>query len=48
MRGYAAMKYNNRDDIKMILSNLKTPTLEKPEALDSMAENTEKISTEKT
>ena len=34
MRGYVARKYDNRDDIKMILNELKMPTFENPEALD--------------
>ena len=39
---YIARKYDNRDDIKMILSDLQLPTLEKPKALDSTAENLDK------
>ena len=35
--GYVARKYDNGDDIKMILNRLKIPTLEKAEALGSMA-----------
>ena len=42
MRGYVARKYDNRDDIKMILNKLKIPTLENPEALDSMADGVDK------
>ena len=42
MSGYVARKYDNGDDIKMILSALKIPTLEKPEALDLMADNVDK------
>ena len=42
MSGYVARKYDNGDDIKMILNQLKIPTLDKPEAFDSMAEDTEK------
>ena len=39
MSGYVANKYDNRDDIKMILINLQTPTLDNPEALDSTADD---------
>ena len=39
MSGYSARKYDNGDDIKMRLNELKTPTLEKPEALDSMVDD---------
>ena len=46
--GYVARKYNNGDNIKMKLSDLQMPTLEKPEALDSMAEKWTKISTDNT
>ena len=42
MSGYAARKYDNGDNIKMILNKLKMPTLEKPEALDSIADNMDK------
>ena len=42
MSGYVARKYDNGDDIKMILSNLKMLTLENPEALDSMIDDVEK------
>ena len=42
MSGYIASKYDNGDDIKMILNELKMPTLEKPEALDSMADGVDK------
>ena len=42
MSGYVARKYNNRDDIKMIFNELKMPTLDKPEALDSMTDNVDK------
>ena len=38
MGGYVTSKYDNGDDIKMILNELKMPTLENPEALDSMAD----------
>ena len=34
MSRYVTRKYDNRDDIKMILNELKIPTSEKPEALD--------------
>ena len=40
--GYVARKYDNGDDIKMILNELKMPTSEKPVALDSMAEGVDK------
>ena len=39
MSGYVARKYDNGDDIKTILSNLQMTTLEKPEALDSTADD---------
>ena len=39
MSGYVARKYDNVDDIEMILNELKMPTLEKPEALDSMIDD---------
>ena len=39
--GYVAWKYDNRDDIKMILNELKMPTLEKHEDLDSMEDDVE-------
>ena len=42
MRGYVAKKYDNGDGIKMILNNLKMPTSENPEALDSMAYDVDK------
>ena len=42
MSGYVARKYDNGDDIKMILSNLQMPTLEKSEALDSTADDVDK------
>ena len=38
MSGYVTSKYENGDDIKIIRKKLKMPTLEKPEALDSMAD----------
>ena len=41
MIGYVARKYDNIDDIKMILNELKMPTLDKPRALDSMTDNVE-------
>ena len=39
MIGYAAKKYDNVGYIKMILNDLKIPTLDNPEALDSMADD---------
>ena len=42
MSGYVARKYDNGDDIKMILNELKMPKLENPEALDSMADSFDK------
>ena len=42
MSGYVARKYDNGDDIKMILSDLQMPTLEKPEFLDSTVDDVEK------
>ena len=42
MSGYVARKYDNRDNIKMILNDLKMPTLEEPEALDSIADGVDK------
>ena len=39
---YVARKYDNGDDIIIILNKLKIPTLEKLEALDSMADNVDK------
>ena len=42
MSGYVARKYDNGGDIKMILNELKIPTLEKTEALDSMSDNVDK------
>ena len=42
MIGYVARKYNNGYDIKMILNELKMTTLEKPKALDSMADCVDK------
>ena len=40
--GYVASKYNDRDNIKMTINELKMPTLEKTEALDSMADGLDK------
>ena len=40
--GYVARKYDNGDDIKMILNELNMPTYENPEALDSMADGVDK------
>ena len=45
MNGYVARKYDNKDNIKMIPSSLKVPILEKPEALDSMTDDVDKVST---
>ena len=42
MSGYVARKYDNGDDIKMILNELKMPTLEKPEAFESMGDDVDK------
>ena len=42
MSGYVAREYDNGDDIKRILNELKMPTLEKPEALDSISDNFDK------
>ena len=42
MSRYVARKYDNGDDIKMILNKLKMPKLEKPETLDSMPDNVDK------
>ena len=39
---YVVRKYDNGDDIKMILSDLQMPTLEKPEALGSTADDVDK------
>ena len=39
MSGYVARKYAKRDGIKMIVSDLQIPTLEKPEDLDSTADD---------
>ena len=40
--GYVAIKYDNGDNIKMILNELEIPALEKPNALESMADDVEK------
>ena len=42
MSGYVARKYDNGDDIKIVLNELKMPTLEKPEAFDSMTNGVDK------
>ena len=42
MSGYVARKYNNGDNIRMILSSLQMPMLEKPENLDSTADDVDK------
>ena len=42
MSGYVARKYDNGDNIKMILSDLQMPTLENPKALDSTAYDMDK------
>ena len=42
MSGYIARKYDNGDDIKMILNELKMPTLENFKYLDSMADGVDK------
>ena len=42
MSGYVTRKYDNGDDIKMILNELKKSTLEKLEALDSMTDDMDK------
>ena len=42
MSGYTARKYDDEDDVKMILNELKMPTLEKPKALDSTEDNVDK------
>ena len=38
MSGYVARKYDDGDDIQMILNELNMPTLYKPDALDSMSD----------
>ena len=42
MRGYVANKYDNGDNIKMILDDLKMPTLVNPKALYSMSDDVDK------
>ena len=42
MSGYVARKYDNGDDIKMILNELKMPTLDKPKAFDLMVDDIDK------
>ena len=42
MSGYVARKYDNNDEIKIILNKLKITTLEKPKSLDSGAEEVDK------
>ena len=42
MSGYVARKYDNGDDIKMILNELNLPTLENPKALDSLTDGVDK------
>ena len=42
MSRYVARKYENGDNIKMILKELKIPTLEKPVDLNSMADDVDK------
>ena len=42
MSGYVARKYDNVDDIEIILNELKIPTLENTKALDSMSEDVDK------
>ena len=42
MSGYVVRKSDNGDDIKMILGDLKMPTLVKTEALDSTADDVDK------
>ena len=42
MSVHVARKYDNGDDIKMILNKLKMPTLENPKALNSMADGVDK------
>ena len=37
--GYVVRKYDNVDNIKIILNELKMPILEKPGDLDSMADD---------
>ena len=42
MTVYVTRKYENWDDIRMILNKLKMSTLEKPKDLDSMSEEVNK------
>ena len=42
MSVYVTRKCDNRDDIKIILSDLQMPSFEKPEALDSTANDVDK------
>ena len=42
MIGYVTSKYDNGDGIKIIFNELKMPTLDKPEALYSMADDVDK------
>ena len=42
MCGYIARKYDNGDEIKMILNERKMPTLDKPTVLDSGDDKVEK------
>ena len=42
MSGYITIKYNNGDDIKMILNELKMHKLENPNTLDSVSDNVDK------
>ena len=42
MSGYVARKYDNGDDIRITLNELKMPTLEKPDTLDSTADGVDK------
>ena len=39
MSRYVASKYDNGEDIKMILNEMKTHPLDKPESLDSMSDD---------
>ena len=42
MRGYFASKYENGDDVKIILNEFKIHTLENPKALYSMTDDVDK------
>ena len=42
MIGYVTSKYDNGDGNKIIFNELKMPTLDKPEALYSMADDVDK------